>query len=110
MEPRVDFSAAELSNFEDVDRRIDVCMRAPVWLACVAYQSQGLSGPVQVVLSYHSDSDSDDDGFDSDSDDFDYEPSSRVHDCDLFIVSLVWFSLDYKGIQPGMAAQPMRTR
>jgi len=27
----------------------------------------------------------------------------------LFTIS-DWFSLDYKGIQPGMAAQPMRTR
>ena len=73
MEPRVDFSEAELSSFEDLDRPIDVCMRASVWLACVASQSQGLNGPEPVVLSYHSDSD-------SDSDDFYYEPSSWVHE------------------------------
>ena len=72
MEPRVDFSEAESSNFEDLDSPIDVCMRASVWLACVASQSQGLSGPEPVVLSYiHSD---------SDSDDFDYKPSSWVHE------------------------------
>jgi hypothetical protein len=60
MEPRVDISEAELSGFEDLERPID---------ACVASQSQGLNGPEPVVLSYHSDSD-------SDSDDFYYEPSS----------------------------------
>ena len=63
MEPRVDISEAELSGFEDLERPID---------ACVA-QSQGLSGPDLVVLSYHSDSD-------DDRDDIDYEPSSRVHE------------------------------
>jgi hypothetical protein len=63
MEPRVDFSEAESSCLEDVDRPIDVRMRVSVWLACVASQSQGLSGPGLVVLSYHSDSDSDSDDF-----------------------------------------------
>ena len=72
MEPRVDFSEAESSSLEDVDRPIDVRMRVSVWLACVASQSQGLNGPEPVVLSYHSDSD-------SDSDDFDYELSSWVY-------------------------------
>ena len=80
MEPRVDFSEAELSSFEESHPTLNIWKDALmfVWgrqcnlLACVASQSQGLSRPDLVVLSYHSDSD-------SDSDDFDYELSSWVY-------------------------------